>query len=125
MFWRSVVLKPLNSARTLYAPGVRFGALNAPDSSVVRGREVPLWTSKIVTAAPVIAPPFASVTVPTIRPELPCENAGRQSRNAPNITPKNCRVFLLTFDCTAHLVIDSDNFMCSHPFPPRFLPRDT
>src|ERR1700682_972887 len=125
MFWRSVVLKPLNSARTLYAPGIRFGALYAPDSSVVRGREVPLWTSKMVTAAPVIAPPFASVTVPTMRPELPCENAGTQIRSTPNITPKTCRAFLLMFDCTTHLVIDSENFICSTPFPQRVMPKDT
>src|SRR6267142_1747309 len=125
MFWRSVVLKPLNSARTLYAPGVRFGALYAPDSSVVRGREVPLWTSKMVTVAPVIAPPFASVMVPTIRPELPCENTGWQSSSTPNITPNTCRVFLIMLDCAPELMIDADDFTRSHPFSPKFTPKDT
>src|SRR5260370_15719847 len=106
-----MALKPLNSARTLYAPGVRLGALYAPDSSVVRGREVPLWTSRMVTVAPEMAPPFASVTVPTIRPELPCENAGRLSRSTPNITPKTCNAFLLIFERIATLLLDPDDFI--------------
>src|SRR4030088_1811411 len=117
MFCRSVVLKPLNSTRTLYAPGVRFGALYAPDSSVVRGREVPLWTSKIVTVAPVIAPPFTSVTVPTMRPALPCENAGRHSRKIPSTAPKTCRAFWPMLDSTAKLLTEFDEFITPHPSP--------
>src|SRR5258706_7411574 len=119
MFCRSVVLKPLNSTRTLYAPGVRFGALYAPDSSVVRGREVPLWTSRMVTVAPVTAPPLASVTVPTIWPLLPCENAETQSRSIPSIAPNTCSTFLV-FERTADLMTDSDEFITSHPFSPEF-----
>src|SRR6267154_2924805 len=122
MFCRSVVLKPLNSTRTLYAPGVRFGALYAPDSSVVRGREVPLWTSRMVTVAPVTAPPLASITVPTMRPLLPCENAETQSRSIPSVAPNTCSTFF-DFERTADLMIDSDEFITSHPFSPEFTLR--
>src|ERR1700720_2159732 len=93
-------------------PGVRFGALYAPDSSVVRGREDPLCTSKIVTVAPVTAPPLASVMVPTMRPVLPCENAEAQSTSIASVAPNRCSTLLLF-----------DELMSSHPFFPRFTPE--
>src|SRR5205807_9804557 len=87
------VLKPLASARTLYALGTRFGALYSPGSFVTRIFDTPLSVSVTVTVAPDITPPLWSVTVPRIRPELPCENSGRQSRSIPIVPPSNCIAF--------------------------------
>src|SRR5467141_2181014 len=90
MFWRSMVLKPLASARTLYAPGMRLGALYSPGSFVIKVFVTPLSVSVTDTVAPEMTPPLWSVIVPRIRPELPCENSGRQSRSIPITPPSNC-----------------------------------
>src|SRR5580658_1015937 len=71
------------------------GALYAPASSVVSVRATPLSVSKTVTMAPEMTPPLWSVTVPRIRPKLPCENAGRQSKSTANSPPSNCTAFLV------------------------------
>src|SRR5579863_8508883 len=92
-FWRSSFLKPLASARTVYAPGVRFGALYSPASSDVRVRETPLAVSMTVTVAPATTPPLWSVTVPIMRPVLPCENAGTLSNRTPNATASTLNMF--------------------------------
>src|SRR5207253_3265244 len=94
-FWRSTVLKPLASARTVYFPGCRLGALYSPASSVVSARDTPLSTSRTVTVAPAITPPVWSVTVPRIRPELPCEKRGRQTRSMPSVALKTRAVLLV------------------------------
>src|SRR5260370_17428288 len=39
----------------------------------------------IVTVAFDITPPVWSVTVPRMRPKLPCENSGRENRNTPSV----------------------------------------
>src|SRR3984893_2025600 len=80
---RSTALNPLNSARTLYVPGVRLGALNEPESSVVNARATPLCTSVTVTVAPEIAPPVWSVIAPRIRPALPWANEDRDISKRP------------------------------------------
>jgi hypothetical protein len=46
--------------------------------------------SATVTVAPTITPPLWSVRVPKIRPELPCENAGRQIRKTKDVAHSNC-----------------------------------
>src|SRR6266436_5444237 len=76
-----------------YVPGGRLGALYAPASSVTRVREVPLSTFVIVTDAPGINAPDASVMLPRIRPVFPCENAGIAIRKIVNHTPKNKPTF--------------------------------
>src|SRR5467141_2822616 len=88
-----MVLKPLASTRTLYVPGLRVGALYSPASFDVRVFATPLSVSVAVTVAPDMTPPVWSVTVPRIRPELPCENSGRQSRSTPIVLPSNCMAF--------------------------------
>src|SRR5712691_5788938 len=93
MFWRSMVLKPLASTRTLYVLGMRVGALYSPGSFVVKIFDTPLSVSVTVTVAPDMTPPLWSVIVPRIRPELPCENSGRQSRSIPITPPSNCTAF--------------------------------
>src|SRR5882672_3845667 len=92
-FWRSTVLNPFASTRTLYVLGMRVGALYSPGSFVTRVLETPLSVSVTVTVAPDTTPPLWSVTVPRIRPELPCENNGRQSRSTPIAPPSNCMAF--------------------------------
>src|SRR5258706_11786860 len=88
-----MVLKPLASTRTLYVPGLRVGALYSPASFVTRVFVTPLSVSMTVTVAPDTTPPLWSVTVPMIRPALPCENSGRQSRSTPITPPSNCAAF--------------------------------
>src|SRR5260370_29072195 len=39
----------------------------------------------IVTVAFDITPPVWSVTVPRMRPKLPCENSGRENSNTPSV----------------------------------------
>src|ERR1700676_4498415 len=41
----------------------------------------------IVTVAPDITPPLWSVTVPRMRPKLPCENNETENSNTPTIAP--------------------------------------
>src|ERR1700674_5440649 len=94
MFWRSVDLKPLKSARTLYVPGSRLGALYAPVSSTVRVRVVPLCRSETVTVAPTTAPPLWSLTAPRIRPALPCEKSGMEASNTARHAVRTGTVFL-------------------------------
>src|SRR5882762_7572206 len=91
MFWRSTALKPLASTRTLYVPGLRVGALYSPGSFVTKVFVTPLSVSVMVTVAPATTPPLWSVTVPTIRPALPCENSGRQSSSIPIVPTSNCK----------------------------------
>src|ERR1700692_3783995 len=93
-FWRSSFLKPFDSARTVKAPGVRLGALYSPASSVGSVRVTPLAVSSTVTVAPATTPPLWSVTVPIMRPKLPCENAGRQSKSTPKLTVSNWMALL-------------------------------
>src|SRR5437899_1109369 len=76
-----------------YVPGGRLGALYAPASSVTRVREVPLSTFVIVTDAPGINAPDASVMLPRIRPVFPWENEGIEVRKIANHTPKNNPTF--------------------------------
>src|ERR1700730_2932697 len=83
----SIVLKPLASTRAEYVPGSRSGATYSPAWPVVKVRETPLWASKTVTMAPAIVPPLASVTVPEMRPRLPCANKGRQITNNKIVAP--------------------------------------
>src|SRR5882762_5262214 len=92
-FWRSMVLKPLASTRTLYVPGLRVGALYSPASFVTRVFVTPLSVSMTVTVAPDTTPPLWSVTVPMIRPALPCENSGRQSRSIAIAPHTSCAAF--------------------------------
>src|ERR1700730_14140698 len=106
MPWRSVVLKPLYSARTLYDPGWRLGALYSPASFVTKVFVTPLSVSTTVTVAPDTVPPLWSVTVPMIRPKLPCEHSGRQSRSTPITPPRICKALrtrtpqdLLSVEC--------------------------
>src|ERR1700720_328242 len=66
------------------------GALYAPVSSVVSVRERPLCVSKTVTVAPDTTPPLWSVTFPRMRPKLPCEYAGKQSKSRAKTAPNNC-----------------------------------
>src|SRR5690242_20477905 len=88
-----MVLNPLASARTLYVLGRRVGALYSPGSLVTRVFVTPLSGAVTVTVATEMTPPLWSVTVPRIRPELPCENSGRQSRSTPIAPASNCRAF--------------------------------
>src|SRR5467141_3850361 len=88
-----MVLKPLASTRTLYVLGMRVGALYSPGSFVTKIFDTPLSVYVMVTVAPATTPPLWSVTVPRIRPELPCENSGRQSRSTPIVPPSNLIAF--------------------------------
>src|SRR5467141_3983409 len=88
-----MVLKPLASTRTLYVLGMRVGALYSPGSFVTKIFDTPLSVSVTVTVAPATTPPLWSVTVPIIRPELPCEKSGRQSRSTPITPHSNCAAF--------------------------------
>src|ERR1700704_3491596 len=92
-FWRSTVLKPLASTRTLYVPELSGGALYSPGSFVTRVFVTPLSVSVMVTVAPATTPPLWSVTVPTIRPALPCENSGRQRNSSPIVPLSNSKAF--------------------------------
>src|SRR5712664_2823982 len=88
-----MALKPLASTRTLYVLGTRVGALYSPGSFVTKVFDTPLSVSVTVTVAPATTPPLWSVIVPMIRPKLPCENNGRQSRSTPIAPPSNCTAF--------------------------------
>src|SRR5712692_8970117 len=114
MFWRSTVLKPLASARTLYVLGTRVGALYSPGSFVVRTFDTPLSVSVTVTVAPATTPPLWSVTVPRIWPELPCENSGRQSRSIPITPPSNCKA-LRKPPPQDLLLVDRRELICGPP----------
>src|SRR5579863_8788839 len=72
---------------------MRFGALYAPASSVVSVRVVPLSVSMTLTVAPTTTPPLWSVTVPRMRPKLPCEYAGTHIKSTAS-TPPNKRTAL-------------------------------
>src|SRR5439155_16945149 len=96
MLGRSTVLKPVSSALTRYVPGGRLGALYAPASSVTRTRDVPLSTSVTVTLTPPITAPVASVTLPRIRPVLPCENTGTETRKSKTQTLPTKTTFIET-----------------------------
>ena len=87
-FGRSMLLKPVSSARIRYVPGRRLGALYAPASSVVRTRDVPLSTSVTVTLAPPMTAPDESVMLPRIRPIFACENTGTEIRNTERHRPR-------------------------------------
>src|ERR1700730_5713720 len=54
---------------------------------------MPLCTSVTVTVAPAITPPLWSVTVPRIRPAVPCANEGRHRRNTPIVAASSLRDF--------------------------------
>src|SRR5258708_448734 len=66
-----------------------------------------------VTVAPATTPPLWSVTVPLIRPKLPCENAGRQSKSTANTPPSNCTAFLLR--APQHLLLSAVTEFISGP----------
>src|SRR5260370_13542514 len=72
---------------------MRVGALYSPGSFVIKVFVTPVDVSVPVTVAPDMMPPLWSVIVPRIRPELPCENSGRQSRSIPITPPSNCKAF--------------------------------
>jgi hypothetical protein len=46
-----------------------------------------------LTVAPETTPPLVSVTVPMMRPRLPCENAGTQSKSTAKETVSNLIAF--------------------------------
>src|SRR5713101_7944704 len=114
MFWRSMVLKPLISTRTLYVLGMRVGALYSPGSFVIKVFVTPLSVSVTVTVAPDMTPPLWSVTVPMIRPRLPCENSGRQSRTTP-ITPPSSRQTFLNPTVQGFLLVEFNELISGPP----------
>src|ERR1700674_830712 len=63
-----------------------------------------------VTVAPAITPPLWSVSVPKIRPALPCENAGRQIKNIPIIAPSSCTTCFILGDVDV-VIIDCCKFI--------------
>src|SRR5579883_354546 len=65
---RTVVRKPVISARTSYTPGSNAGALKIPEALAVALREAPVALLVMVTAALAITAPEASDTVPVMMP---------------------------------------------------------
>src|SRR6267143_2595535 len=89
-----MVLKPGNSARTVYGPASRPGTTYCPTSSTVNVRERPLCTSVTVMVAPGIKAPVWSATLPRIRQSSACGKAGTQTSNRPR-PPANTRSAIL------------------------------
>src|SRR2546425_182206 len=98
-FSRSSLLNPGSSARTVYVPGIRLGALYSPASSVVRVRARPLSLSIMLTVAPGMTAPVESLTLPRIRPKLPCANSGKENSNTTTVVVNRHEV-ILRFDVT-------------------------
>src|ERR1700726_1858126 len=112
-----------------------LGASYSPPWSVVRFREVPRSTSRTVTVAPAIAPPFESVIVPRIPPALPCEKTGAQFKIAnaimrektaaasfhvpENNTPRFIGTTLLGLSCSR------SKWRTAHPYEVLTLPGPT
>src|SRR6266571_2879230 len=84
-FPRSNVLNPGNSTRTVYVPGISVGALYCPASSEVTVRARPLCVSNILMVAPGRTAPVESVTLPRIRPKLPCANNAKEKSNTTRV----------------------------------------
>src|SRR5207244_12393870 len=93
-FPRSNVLNPGNSTRTVYVPGISVGALYCPTSSVVRGRARPLCVSIMLTLAPGRTAPVGSLTLPRIRPKLPCAIRAKEKSNTTRVV-LNTQVVIL------------------------------
>src|SRR5207247_4526118 len=98
-FPRSNVLNPGNSTRTVYVPGISVGALYCPTSSVVRVRARPLCVSMMLTVAPGRTAPVGSLTLPRIRPKLPCADSAKE-KNKTTTVVLNRREVILRFDVT-------------------------
>src|SRR5437879_3873497 len=91
-FPRSNVLNPGNSTRTVYVPGISVGSLYSPASSVVTVRAGPLCVSIMLTVAPGRTAPVESLTLPRIRPKLPCPNSAREKSNRTRVVMSTHRV---------------------------------
>jgi hypothetical protein len=48
----------------------------------------------MVTVAPDMTPPLWSVTIPRMRPKLPCEKRDRENSNTPTVAPSTHIAFL-------------------------------
>src|SRR5579862_8568012 len=88
---RSELLKPGDSTRTEYVPGLRLGAAYAPAESVTKSRVKPRCVSVMVTFAPATEAPLESMTVPARLPAAPCENSGTAARSNKKHTPRTTR----------------------------------
>src|SRR5439155_25378839 len=84
-FSRAKVLKPGNSTRTVYVPGIRVGALYRPASSGVTGRARPLCVSTIRMLAPGRTAPVWSLTLPRIRPKFARANIAKEKSNTTRV----------------------------------------
>src|SRR5437773_1434465 len=93
-FSRDSVLNPGNSTRTVYVPGIRVGALYSPASSDVTVRVRPLCVSIMFTVAPGRTAPVGSLTLPRIRPKLPCAIRAKEKSNTTRVV-LNTQVVIL------------------------------
>src|SRR5438034_3596023 len=93
-FSRESVLNPGNSTRTVYVPGVNVGALYSPASSEVTVRARPLCVSMMLTVAPGMTAPVGSLTLPRIRPKLPCADSAREKSNTSRVVMSTHPVIL-------------------------------
>src|SRR5437016_10275464 len=98
-FPRSNVLNPGNSTRTVYVPGISVGALYSPASSVVTVRARPLCVSMMLTVAPGSTAPVGSLTLPRIRPKLPCADSAKEKNNTTRVV-LNTHVVILGLSVT-------------------------
>src|SRR5438093_2025454 len=98
-FSRSSLLNPGSSARTVYVRGIRLGAFYSPASSVVRVRARPLSLSIMLTVAPGMTAPVESLTLPRIRPKLPCADSAKEKSNTTAVVLNRHEV-ILRFDVT-------------------------
>src|SRR5437667_7151903 len=107
-FSRASVLKPGNSTRTVYVPGISVGALYCPASSVVTVRARPLCVSTMLMLAPGKTAPVGSVTLPRMRPKLACANIAREKSNTTRAVMSTHPV-ILGFPVTAVIALSISN----------------
>src|SRR5690606_4103403 len=92
----TAVLNPVSATVTLYVPATRAGTLNTPSAFETVSKDAPdvLVT---VTAAPGMAPPAESTTVPEIDAVAPCAETGALHPRASVVsTHTHARLRLIT-----------------------------